>query len=610
MSSYPQTGTNWRDLSGNSNTSALTNGPTWDSNGWLVFDGVDDYSVGPGTLGSDCTVELWISSSNYASKIPISIDGNSYGSGPNMYFECGTINWNTGDGCGNPFSNSYYPNAQWHHIVITNDYNVTAKLYIDGKLIGTANPLDATTAGANKFWIARFHGDNNYTIAARITAARIYNNALTEAQVKQNYFGAPIVTDSLVFDIDANNIVSYPKSGTSTYNLTGSGATGTLTNGTSFNISNGGSFMFDGTNDYIVFPNDTNLDSQAITMESWSNISTLFQNGFLFEKGTVNTQYSNFFNSDGTFYFRTMGLSIQDLTFYCPSYISPNTWNHIVCTYGNGIKTIYVNGIQVVQQTGITGTIPTSTAGLFIGQHGSGGYLLNGKIANSKVYNRALTAGEVQQNYQAEQYRFETYPGIPTNGLILHLDAGNRQSYPGSGTVWYDISGQGANADLVNGVTWNSSGYFFFDGTDDIANSINISQEYRDLVIGIWSESNGGLEMVFSLYGGFDASFRLSNNVLNAGGGNSDDWQFGSSDLVFIDGTYNDTTNLGSQFHFVRTYRSNNVDFGTSFRYSLSSTFLSRFFKGKIAFVLCYNRQLSDAEVRGLYYYYKDRFPF
>jgi hypothetical protein len=232
-----------------------------------------------------------------------------------------------------------------------------------------------------------------------------------------------------------------------------------------------------------------------------------------------------------------------------------------------------------------------------------------GNVYSYRVYNKGLTASEVLQNYQAEQYRFETSPGIPTNGLILHLDAANGQSYPGSGTVWYDISGQGANADLVNGVTWNSSGYFFFDGTDDIANSINISQDYRDLVIGIWSESNGSLEMVFSLYGGADASFRLANNLMFSAN-NNDDWQFGSNDLVFVDGVYTPDSNLSSQFHFVRTYRSNNVDFGTSFRYSLSSTFLGRFFKGKIAFVLAYNRQLSDAEVRGLYFYYKDRFPF
>ena len=49
--SYPRTGTTWYDISGKNNAGALTNGPTYDSNGWLVFDGIDDYSVGPGTLG-------------------------------------------------------------------------------------------------------------------------------------------------------------------------------------------------------------------------------------------------------------------------------------------------------------------------------------------------------------------------------------------------------------------------------------------------------------------------------------------------------------------------------------------------------------------------------
>ena len=142
-------------------------------------------------------------------------------------------------------------------------------------------------------------------------------------------------------------------------------------------------------------------------MESWVNVNSITQNGFLFEKGSVNTQYSNFFNNDGTFYFRTMGLSTQDLTFNISSYITVNTWNHIVCTYGGGTKTIYVNGIQVAQQTGLTGTISTNANGLYIGAYGVGsGYFLNGEIAVSRVYNKPFKSDMVIQNYNEGKSRF------------------------------------------------------------------------------------------------------------------------------------------------------------------------------------------------------------
>ena len=58
-------------------------------------------------------------------------------------------------------------------------------------------------------------------------------------------------------------------------------------------------------------------------------------------------------------------------------------------------------------------------------------------------------------------------PRIVTNGLKLCLDANARSSYPGSGTTWYDISGNGYNASLNNGPVWSSDGYFTFDGGDD-----------------------------------------------------------------------------------------------------------------------------------------------
>ena len=215
--------------------------------------------------------------------------------------------------------------------------------------------------------------------------------------------GPNIVTDGLKFAIDAGSGRSYPGSGTTTTNII-NGASGTLTNGVGFVSNNGGAFDFDGTDDFILFPDDTNLNSQTITMESWSYLNTTIQqNSFLFEKGLVNTQYSNFF--EGTiFVFRTMGLSTTSFNI-ASGLLSANSWNHIVCTYASGTKRIYLNGVQVGSVTGLTGTISTNANGPRIGAHSSG-YYLDGEIAISRVYTKALTAAEILQNYNAQKSRF------------------------------------------------------------------------------------------------------------------------------------------------------------------------------------------------------------
>ena len=143
-------------------------------------------------------------------------------------------------------------------------------------------------------------------------------------------------------------------------------------------------------------------------MECWCYPITVNQYGFLFEKGVVNSQYSMFFNGDGIFYFRTMGISPQDLTFSSATYITENAWNHIVCTYGSGTKTVYINGVQRYQQTGLTGTIPTGNINQYIGKYGDAviNYPFNGRIGESRVYNIALSAAQVLQNYNATKGRF------------------------------------------------------------------------------------------------------------------------------------------------------------------------------------------------------------
>ena len=62
---------------------------------------------------------------------------------------------------------------------------------------------------------------------------------------------------------------------------------------------------------------------------------------------------------------------------------------------------------------------------------------------------------------------FGTSWQLPSEGLSLLLDAANVKSYPGSGTSWFDLSGNSNTGTLTNGPTYNSDGYFAFDGTND-----------------------------------------------------------------------------------------------------------------------------------------------
>jgi hypothetical protein len=188
--SYAGSGTTWYDVSGNSNNSTLTFGPTYSTtNGGIInFDGVDDYSVSTvASITASSTIGLWIKCASYDNKIPISIAGAVYGSGPNIFFYNSTINWNIGDGGGNPFTNSYYPNSNWHYIVITNDSATNAKLYIDGVLIGTAAYRNTASTNSNNFWIGRFSGNNDYTINASIGQVQLYNRVLSATEALQNY---------------------------------------------------------------------------------------------------------------------------------------------------------------------------------------------------------------------------------------------------------------------------------------------------------------------------------------------------------------------------------------------------------------------------------------
>jgi len=221
-------------------------------------------------------------------------------------------------------------------------------------------------------------------------------------------YNPKIVTDGLVLCLDAANVKSYPGSGTTWTDLTGNGSNGTLTNGPTYDGGNGGSIVFEGVNDGVQLPG-TNLSLNQMTISSWNFSSNYNRNMFMFEKttnGAVNTQYSLFYNGNDRIYYRTYGLSVTDLTVITSNYAINSQWVNVVATYDGSTKRIYVNGILAASGSS-SGTVTQNTTGAaFIGIYGGGGYPYNGKIAQTILYNRALSLDEISQNFNAIRGRY------------------------------------------------------------------------------------------------------------------------------------------------------------------------------------------------------------
>ena len=222
------------------------------------------------------------------------------------------------------------------------------------------------------------------------------------------YAGPEIVNDGLVLCLDAGNSRSYPGSGTAWTDLSGNGNTGTLTNGPTYNSSNLGFFQFV-TNNFAAIPNNVALDTQTPTVEVWVKTNATTQNGFWFEKGTVNSQYSLFQAGGNILWRMIIGGSIRNLTTTTATYMNTSNWYQVVGTYTSGTRRLYINGVLVNFDTQ-TGTIETNSGGMSIGVYGgfngSRGYYYNGNLSSCKVYNRALTAEEIQQNFNATRGRY------------------------------------------------------------------------------------------------------------------------------------------------------------------------------------------------------------
>lgn len=227
-------------------------------------------------------------------------------------------------------------------------------------------------------------------------------------------YSPKIVTDGLVFCMDFASVKCYPGSGASCTDLSGNNFNGELINSPPYTSStNNKFFSFNGaTNSRLIrIPNSTLLDTQTPSVEVWIKTNATNQNGFWFEKGTVNTQYSLFQNGSDILWRQNFGGTFNELTTTTSAGAGINTsgWFQVIGTFITGSRKLYVNGI-LKNSDSATGTIATNNGGMSIGVYGgySGGrsYWYTGDIAIVRVYNKVLTPAEVLNNYNALKNRF------------------------------------------------------------------------------------------------------------------------------------------------------------------------------------------------------------
>jgi hypothetical protein len=215
-------------------------------------------------------------------------------------------------------------------------------------------------------------------------------------------YGTPtIVTNGLVLNLDAANTKSYVSGSTNWFSLGNPSLSGSLVNGPTFSSRNGGSIVFDGSNDYVNLGNNSITQFPSASAWSFSFISELLSQNTaypsIFSKGNSATNgILIFFSDSGSIYFKHNNSQ--------PSYVRVpmNTPFQYTVTYaGTGSVKVYLNGIYRNDSSTIVSTNTSSDAII-----GGGDSFSNIRMYNVSKYNKELSAQEVLQNYNALKSRF------------------------------------------------------------------------------------------------------------------------------------------------------------------------------------------------------------
>ena len=420
----------------------------------FTFDGVNDYVQLPNNslnLVNNYSINLWLYLTSSQSTTLLSVFGND-GFNKGFYIDITSLSSYTFRFVGfnnnsnvialNGTGNLGYLN-RWSMATLTVS-GTSVKIYLDGTLASSGEmsvPINYTsttypTLGA--FRNGSGTPNSHLSNGTKIDGLSVWLKELTQAEVTELYnsgngkqiTATPIVTNGLVLNLDASRTSSYPGSGTTWTDISGSGNNGTMVNGPVFGTASGGQITFDGINDYVQMSNALTLGTNQFTIEFWINNKYNYTSGNL--KNTILSNYLDYasswntylyigiyygtnggdfgsFNSNGDIYLiNSIGNFIMNSSNTGKINITNNQWTHVcfvrngndVSTYKNGIKLATINNVSTANNN------YSGSRSFKIGGGVSNTQNHFGDLSNNRIYNTALTDAEVLQNFNATKSRF------------------------------------------------------------------------------------------------------------------------------------------------------------------------------------------------------------
>jgi hypothetical protein len=214
-----------------------------------------------------------------------------------------------------------------------------------------------------------------------------------------------IVTTNLSMFLDAGNASSYPGSGTDWTDLSGNSRNGTLTNGPTYTSADGGSIVFDGTNDFVQCSGS--ITATAATFVTWirRNGTQSDYDGIIYSRGATATGIQFFGTTNRIAY--TWNNAVNTYTWNSGLTIPDLTWCMVAVSVTSTSATAYLcQSSGITSATNTVSHTSTTLNDIKIGQDDLGGRFFTGNIATAMIYDRALSAAEITQNFNALRSRY------------------------------------------------------------------------------------------------------------------------------------------------------------------------------------------------------------